>query len=134
MIAASRRPIELFQPRCRGEWLDQGIFLVCSRDGTDLFHMVPKSYCSAPQELHEHLLEENHALISRPFAGGRFSVEIFDFTLLQTEIDVIPEIFRRVFANPEIDDSHWFHRFREARILIRSREAGLGTVNDVLRF
>ena len=95
--------------------------------------MVPNTYCGAPEEFHGRLVGANDAVISMPLAGGGFSTSFFDFTMVPNDIDTIPLIFKRLFANPEIDDEHWFQSFVSARILIRSRETGWGSVCDVLR-
>jgi hypothetical protein len=133
MNTASLDPIGISQSRCRGEWLDKGVFLVYTRDGVDIFHMVPNTYCGVPEEFHGYLVDANDAVISMPLAGGGFSTSFFDFTMVPNDMDTIPLIFKRLFANPAIDNEHWLQRFISARILIRSRETGWGSVSDVLR-
>lgn len=126
-----REPIEVWEPRCRGDWRDFGIFLICRRDGADVIMLTPRSMGAHPLQVYERLLYDNHP-ISRPDAGGLFSLTEFDFTVPPNHLDLVPEFFRRVFASPQIGPSHWFNRYRSAHILIRSEPSEWGTIDDVL--
>jgi hypothetical protein len=126
------KPLEVWEPRCHGEWLNRGIFVICSRDGGDLITMQPPSVGSNPWQVYERLLHDDKT-ISVPFAGGRFSLTEFDFTIIRLQLELVPELFLRVFASPQTGPSHWFNRYRPARILIRSEPTEWGTIDDVLR-
>jgi hypothetical protein len=132
MEAERLKPLEVWEPRWHGEWLEKGVFVVSSRAGTDVITMEPLSFASDPWQLYERLLCYDNS-ISEPVAGGRFSLSEFDFTLLRSHIAAVPELFQRVFASPQLGPGHWFNRYRGARILIRSQATEWGTVDDVLR-
>jgi hypothetical protein len=127
-----REPIEVWEPRCHGKWLDEGIFLICRRSGADVITLNPQSIGTHPLQVYERLLCDDRS-VGLPQAGGSFSLTEFDFTLLPTHLDSVSEIFLRVFASSQIGPSHWFNRFRSARILIRAEPSDWGTIDDVLR-
>ena len=59
MRAEPREPIEVWEPRCHGEWLDLGIFLICKRGGTDVITLNPPSVGAHPLQVYERLLYED---------------------------------------------------------------------------
>lgn len=131
MPSCTHEPIEVWEPRCHGKYLDCGIFLICRRNGFDVITLNPVTVGAEPLQVYERLLYDDKT-ISYPQAGGHFSLAKFDFTLPLPQIELVPSFFRRVFESPQVGPSHWFNRYRPARILIRSEPTEWGTVDDVL--
>lgn len=132
MLSEHLEPLEVWEGRCHGIWRASGVFLIYTRDGTEIIRMEPEAYGSDPLQVYASLLEYDRS-IHQPTAGGYYKISEFNFTLLPPDRNRIPEFFVRVFSSAQVGPSHWFNQYRGAQILIRSAQSGFGTIEDVLQ-